>query len=212
MPAVAVGMPSALAASALPSADVEAAAPQSAAGRIERAVRELGAWVSDLEAIGQAEQAYAGHRIELICNEVARRFCFGRIDRHDHTEVFLGIPPDAMAWFPHLPWFHVALKEGSNRLNLVCQHVTGERLSMPAFALSLVSSDASLISEVRRFRSMRVRCASQSTGGSFDIGEQMLLSLDVVEVNDESSIAALIGDRPMTGFANRSLFSKVSAA
>lgn len=197
---------------ATPTRDGDVGLPVSAAGRIERAVRELGAWVSDLEAIGHAEQAYAGHRIELICNEVARRFCIGRIDRRDHVEIFLGIPPDALAWFPHLPWFHVALKEGSSRLNLVCQHVTGEHISMPAFALSLVSSDPTLISEIRRFRSMRVRSASQAPGGSFVIGEQMLLSLDVVEVQDETSIDALTGDKPMTGFAHRSLFSKVSSA
>lgn len=167
-------------------------------------------WISALQMVGYAENPHPGQAITLIHSAVAKRFCMGTINRPGFSEVFLGVPPDAVSWFPCLPWFHVAIVRGSSRLNFLCEHITATDLSLDPFSLSLNASGPSSIQVLLTRKTLNVRQVHPNGRGGFDVGEQVLCAIDVVEAQSEHSIEALKAGRLMTGIKSRSPFSKVS--
>lgn len=174
------------------------------------ALEGLRNWISELQTVGYAENPHPGQAITLIHSAVAKRFCLGNIDRPGFSEVFLGVPPDAIEWFPRLPWFHVAIVRGSSRLNFLCEHIAATDLTLAPFSLSLTASSPSSIQCLLTRKTIKVRQVRPNGHGGFEIGDHVLCAIDVVEAHEEHSIEALKAGKLMTGIKSRSPFSKVS--
>lgn len=169
-------------------------------------VSQLARWIAEQVSCGQIRQAANGQRILLLSEAVSSRFCIGVCD----DRVFLGITSDCATWFPGLPWFHVAIKRSSARLNVLCEHACTDGVDLPAFSLCLITSRPEALERLCRLKTIDVRSI---TGGHNEapikVGSTILRTIDVREVQGDSTLEELQAGRLMTGHTNRSVIKKV---
>lgn len=174
------------------------------ADEILLAILEFQRWLLDL----RRQNLLTNPNDKMIAHvgeSITRRFCIGSAS----NRIFMGVGVQEMSWFRHLPWLHVALCKGSNRINLVVAETTVQGITTPYFALSLEAGSPERIRELSKFHYLDIREVEISEAGSISVSRNLQRTIDVVIVQDESTIQNLVADKVGKTYSQRSKFSKV---
>lgn len=175
-------------------------------GSISACVSALQEWLSTLSQRGHAVAIGSGERIIRIDQAASSRFCLGL----HNGFAFIGVAATELFWFRGLPWFHLAIKRGSPRLNLLCEHVSQDDFRLAPFCLSLTASNLALLAGLYERKLIDVREIHVSSSGSVTgVSNSVVRTIDIRIVTDDSTIEALKGGRLMTGHTHRSVVRSV---
>lgn len=167
---------------------------------IVRATHGLQAWLHDLDARGLSRSTESP-RIVVIDEAAAARFCLGIMD----GRTFFGVQKEELHWFGGLPWFHVALRKGSNRLNFVCEQTSVGKMTFPAFALAFLTQSPGRLIEISRLQRLDIRPIEIDDAGRVQsVSRDRATTVDIQIVESDETLDGLMAGRLMTGHTNRS--------
>lgn len=171
---------------------------------IVRAARVLRRWLAGLE-LGGGVQAKDSGRVLLLDDTVAARFCLGRMQER----AWFGVQAGELEWFRGLPWFHVAVRVGGDRLSFVSEQVRLGAVTIPAFALAFSNVSSERVTEISRLKFLDIRCFEADSDGRVTHVFDVVTTISVRVVRSEDSLDGLIDGRVMNGHTNRSVMRSV---
>lgn len=169
------------------------------------AIQQFQMWIFDLQrkSIAYLEPG-AGHILH-IKHDVMQRFFLGIAESH----IFLGIPSDEMLWFQDIPWLHVALRKGSDRLNIVSEETSIQNVILPYFALAFHVDNDKKINMLSRNKNLHIREISlDQYGDVIGVSQRISFTISIVNVEDDRNITGLLFGKEMSSSTNRSVIRK----
>lgn len=164
-------------------------------------------WILDLQKNNMAHVNRDMPNILNIRHDTSERFFVGIADSH----IFLGVPTEEMSWFQGLPWLHVALKKGSDRLNIVSEETTIQNVTLPYFALALHVNNPLKIKTLLNNKNLHIREIELNQYGAVTgVSQSVAFTITIVCVDDDKNIAGLLEKRGRKSFTNRSVFRKIA--
>lgn len=170
------------------------------------AVSEFQSWLLDLRR-SQLANTEGDPHVVRIDEQVARRFCVGVAE----NRVFLGVQARELCWFQGMPWLHVALRKGSQNINVVSEQTTVQGVTLPYFAIALRADNREKISLLSKYHYLDVREIEAGPQGEvLGVSCAITMTLTVALVEQDETIEDLLARRGGKSFTNRSVFRKAS--